>query len=852
MRKHLKKGFTLIELLVVLLLMGLIFTALVMAMKPVMNIYADINYKTDEENGSISLFDFINGDLRYATEVQIMSTDTDAMPAAGNYKNFIVLSNKTRPDSKKKARGYAKYGKTSDPSNSRYCVDQKILGENDFQFSLESYNTANNEQSMTIAALAHPMKENSTRSGFEVNTRKPYNYKEAIQFVNMRYATQLPNLTVNFSPAGYDASKPYHWILYTKPSDLGTSAATPPSGNTVFKPPATDHKGNKKVDYGAALNELTIIFQETTIPFFYRIVADDCNISYLYTDGTKSPFDPTNTSMNPVGGNVTLIATIPTGKELQIRNGANMAMLLYKKTGDQMESEGSQVIYIYNDGTMQADGTTPKVYHDDPYSPPGSLPDPKELFIHYLYKETDEPGYGVTLTDADTNNLVTANYDYYDNSGSRKTGPINNGGNVWIGSEDDDKDITVRFSLADGEINLKWARDNGSVIGADFGNYKAADIPDGGKHIYIYGGAVYDSNPMPDAINHTSTVHFIYNSEMADCNGLGFKDVDTLKRSSTTDYGNIPEGQMKMIAANQGSLEVKCTIIKQNGKVGLWTVKDGANAYAEVINDEDNAPYIIDENSPEHIWVYNNRAYSSKDEIPGFKPIDKEITIHYLQGARNASGVAMQDVDNFFETSKVGSDFIPEQGMIVSSSDEDFEVKLYIVKDGGKVGLGLKDKYTDNMLGGILATLDKDSPDHVWVYKNTYYGDDEAKAKADRDADAASGSTGLDVSVTWSGSTQNWGARVWVGKIKVKNNASDPTGPFKVVVKFNGNVDASRGAYTSGNELFSNCEVNGDTITYTFDDIKAGEEIGIMRYQDCQIYCTDDVADFSVIEAYAE
>lgn len=138
MSKKLKKGFTLIELLVVLLLMGIITTAIVMILRPTSNLAVDIDNKADEENNAITLFDYVNGKLRYATDVMIVSNDdASVMPSHGNMKNFILLSNDTRPVSKKGARGYAKSGLTGNPlSNATYCVSSSLLAENDYQFSI--------------------------------------------------------------------------------------------------------------------------------------------------------------------------------------------------------------------------------------------------------------------------------------------------------------------------------------------------------------------------------------------------------------------------------------------------------------------------------------------------------------------------------------------------------------------------------------------------------------------------------------------------------------------------------------------------------------------------------------------
>ena len=293
MSKKLKKGFTLIELLVVLLLMGIITTAIVMILRPTSNLAVDIDNKADEENNAITLFDYVNGKLRYATDVMIVSNDdASVMPSHGNMKNFILLSNDTRPVSKKGARGYAKSGLTSKPlSNATYCVSSSLLAENDYQFSIEGVNTEAKAESITFGALVHPMK--ATYSNFVVNEDKPYNYSETFQLVNMQNRDQL-NTTVigGLSTSGYDASKKNIWIFYEEPKEAkltgnasnGGIPASASIGNATY-----NKMGKKDIDL--SINNASIIVHfmsgnDTNKNFYWYNKSDSSKITIFNDDGS--------------------------------------------------------------------------------------------------------------------------------------------------------------------------------------------------------------------------------------------------------------------------------------------------------------------------------------------------------------------------------------------------------------------------------------------------------------------------------------------------------------------------------------------------------------------------------------
>ena len=92
MRNKLKKGFTLVELVVVLILMGLITTAIAMVLRPTTSLYIDVNNKTNEEVAAITLFDVLNGELRYATDINIVSATDDTVMPSSTLRHFISLS----------------------------------------------------------------------------------------------------------------------------------------------------------------------------------------------------------------------------------------------------------------------------------------------------------------------------------------------------------------------------------------------------------------------------------------------------------------------------------------------------------------------------------------------------------------------------------------------------------------------------------------------------------------------------------------------------------------------------------------------------------------------------------------
>lgn len=828
MRKHLKKGFTLIELLVVLMLMGLITTAVVMALRPVTQIYADINYKYDEENGSITLFDFINGDIRYATDVQVISTDTDAMPSPGDFKSFILLSNAVRPNSVKKARGYAQFGKTDNPSNRGYCVSESILGENDFQFSLASYNIRLHSEAITIKATGHPMRENAARNGFEPNTRKPYEFNETIQFVNMQRSDQLPEMNGTLSVSAYDDSKPYTWILYSKPSDLAGSGGSKVKNPGKFGDPTYNKKGTKTVNYGATVNTLTVIFQDTlTTPCHYKFTNPSDGITVMNADG--SPYH----GGVDVGGDMTINVNIPAGKVFNVYE-SGVSTPFYTCTDAELAA-GSMTVYIYDNDA-----------HTTPYSMPGQYANPKTLNVHYVPVEGEDPSYGVYVRDAAGVDKATS-YTFAQQYGGTITNYLGKNGNVNMTANGEEKVLTLDFMMDASKVHLYWSKNGGSPLLADFGVYGSDDMANEGDSmdIYVYGGVVYNTReeiPIPEALNKNILVHFMYEANRPDCAGLAFVDTDKMKSSTTTSRGQIPDNVNSwdnncLVIEGAGNFDVTVTIIKEAGTVDIYN-KDRWNN-----SKSGNTLISLDKDSPEEIWIYSGVAYTSKTDVPGYREINKDIVVHYLQGNDTFNGIYVQDQDAYTEALKFDGEFIADGGFKCAWGDGDFDSTVTIVTDGGVAGLFMKDTYSESPAGNGVATLNQDSPGEIWVYNGRMYATaDEANAKRDKD----NSGEGVDISASWEGNTNNWGNANWSGKIILTNDSGEDVGPLVVTITMK--YDVSNINFWGTN--ISEKSYDGNTITLVLPDgIKNGSSVTIegqisstMGYNDASDFTIDDVS----------
>ncbi|MBR1724024.1 MAG: hypothetical protein IJ723_03275, partial [Ruminococcus sp.] len=321
--------------------------------------------------------------------------------------------------------------------------------------------------------------------------------------------------------------------------------------------------------------------------------------------------------------------------------------------------------------------------------------------------------------------------------------------NLFIQSYQNQFVATVTFKKKNADVWLHGAvaTDTGeALVDADYYTYHEADIAEGGtKKIYIYDNHVYDSEEevkaqMPGRLDKDILVHFLYDSDNPDQNyaGLTFIDGETLPRSSTTNMHKIPDnettGDSICRIAQTSNFDITVTLIKAGASVKMYNTSQYGGYGAAV----DGYP-VLDENSPEEIWVFRGVAYSSTEDMPGYKVIDKHVTVHYLGGGNSTTdGVVLQDLDAYSESSQANGDWIADDGFASfgnSTENPDVEVDVLVRREGTVVGVGGKQVGGSDMEGDVVVELNANSPSDVWIYAGKSYGDDGTSAKNQRDAD---------------------------------------------------------------------------------------------------------------------
>ncbi len=232
MKKMLNRGFTLVELIVVTMLMGIITTAVVMIIQPTRTIYNNVTSKSSEEDATIILTEYLNAELRYSSNLTIVcndETDVSTILAADtdgtltkSYDNFIMISNNTRSNSKKGARGYTEKGLLSNPSNTSACVSESLLDEFDYQFSIADYCTDEGNQSVTLGVVARTMISDTTT--FIPNPDFAYEYEEAFQLLNIQES--IGGNTEDFDVIGSNSTYSTIWIFYKDPESTASSSGS--------------------------------------------------------------------------------------------------------------------------------------------------------------------------------------------------------------------------------------------------------------------------------------------------------------------------------------------------------------------------------------------------------------------------------------------------------------------------------------------------------------------------------------------------------------------------------------------------------------------------------------------------
>lgn len=763
MKRSLKKGFTLVELLVVLMLMGIITTCIVMAIRPVTQLYADINYKYEEENGAITSFDFINGDLRYATKVEVVSRDTEAEALAyassrsGDYKNFMLFSNATRTNSNKGARGYVSYGLTSGTADWKYVVSKELLGENDFQFSLDSYNTAAGEQSMTITAIAQPMKMTADGTGFEPyngwtkprpDMRKCYTYKEAIQFVNMSHASAL-NLTVNFN-VNLTSDKNI-LVLYSKPKDLPAApVSVGPTGSQIGPHDDSSMQKNTVVyDAGgggapAGSPKLIVHFYNTmNQPYrMYKVAASGC--AWTRSDGVTSAAEQIDKATTDVE-----VTAIPTGMTFTVTTDIGGEKLLYSMTSAEFGSlTADHHVYIWNDTTNPSSASD--FIQTGPYTPPGALSPTKLLKIHYIPCDSDPAGIGLMIRDGDSVALPSAKVSF---NGTAREVP--NNGKVFCQDSSEEIYAEVEFTMEHAGVVIGTAEhDWDSSFRKEYCTISVDDIAGDEMEIWLYNGDWSDNKDdleLPVDLNKEILLHYMWSPEGA-TNGLIFKDMDGVPHSSTTNEGAIPDNvnswdNNRFERKTDGSFDITVTLVKDAAivsvtNIGMWGNPDGS------------ALLTLKNDSADEYWISNGVAYANRSDVPGMSEVNKKINLHYVGGYAYTDGLVIIDNDSLNESVKVGDDLVADNGMYdwFAGDSGVGDVTVTLVYGSSSAKVAFKSTGTGFPDDEPVVTLDNNSQDDYWFYCDKCYNSEaeanEAKAAAEA---STAGPETTEMSVTRSG-----------------------------------------------------------------------------------------------------
>lgn len=763
MKRSLKKGFTLVELLVVLMLMGIITTCIVMAIRPVTQLYADINYKYEEENGAITSFDFINGDLRYATKVEVVSRDTEAEALAyassrsGDYKNFMLFSNATRTNSNKGARGYVSYGLTSGTVDWKYVVSEGLLGENDFQFSLDSYNTAAGEQSMTITAIAQPMKMTADGTGFEPyngwtkprpDMRKCYTYKEAIQFVNMSHASAL-NLTVNFN-VNLTSDKNI-LVLYSKPKDLPAApVSVGPTGSQIGPHDDSSMQKNTVVyDAGgggapAGSPKLIVHFYNTANdPWrMYKVVTPGC--AWSRSDGVTSAADQINAKTVDVE-----VTAISSGNTFRVRTdfGGEKDIFTMSDT-DFAALPADKHVYIWHDAG------TPTSANDfiqtGPYTPPGGLSPTKLLKIHYIPCDKDPSNTGLRILDGDSVTLPSAKIAF---NGSEEMLP--NNGRKFCYDSGAEIYVEVEFTMEHAAVKLESASGEWDAVRKDYGTISVDyELAGDEMEIWLYDGdwsEDKDDLDLPVDLNKEILLHYMWSPEGA-TNGLIFKDMDGVPNSSTTSEGGIPNNvnswdNNKFERKADGSFDITVTLVKEAAIVSVTNIGMWGNPAGSAL-------LTLNKDSADEYWISNGVAYDKRSDVPGMSEVNKKINLHYVGGYAYTDGLVIIDNDSLNESVKVGDDLVADNGMYdwYAGDSGVGDVTVTLVYGASSAKVAFKSTGTGFPDDEPVVTLDNNSQDDYWFYGDKCYNSEaeanEAKAAAEA---STAGPETTEMSVTRSG-----------------------------------------------------------------------------------------------------
>lgn len=630
MRKKLQKGFTLVELIVVLILMGLITTAITMVLRPTTKLYVDVKNKTDEEVAAITLFDVLNGELRYATDVFVTSEVDDSTLPSNTLKHFIMLSNGLRPGDHLGAHGYAVHGLTANGLAGATSVGNSanLLGNTDIKFSIDGYSAESGKESITIGSVMHPMDNNG------IMDSKTYKYSETFKLVNMQNRGQLRKTTIgHVAMVNYDSDAVNQgiesllannnnstdgeqaiFIFYQRPDEAPSSISTSSIlTNTKFQP-FTATPGNKEIDLGASLHTYNIVIQPGTFG------ANDPKIVLPSTVKTPDSAGHAVSGERQVPVNTPVQLTIDDGTDdtIVFREGTVEKGTL--KLSDFINA-GTDTLYIKKDDT--GNWTVDKEPAEDDS-------DNKDITLHYIRTVNDPFGaLYFRLAEGVEEGAATVDGNTIPTSDSNPCRFATTGGTGMV-------DTVVHIAKKETTINVSGGSETAPIpnkFSIELSNNSSSDY-----YIYVSGDEFYyqtSASSLPEDIKKLTGPYW---------GKVHIKGLASLSRKDGSDnyIYQADNGKVSGSYSNAGyttipvdtDFELHFDLSVNNNTKPNLTFKYGSDLIVETSDGMLNA-------DDKYYYVYNGTVYYNEDSANAAKQADIDAKAAEEEAAQKAKEEAM-------------------------------------------------------------------------------------------------------------------------------------------------------------------------------------------------------------------
>ena len=616
MTKKLQKGFTLVELIVVLILMGLITTAIAMVLRPTTKLYVDVKNKTDEEVAAITLFDVLNGELRYATDVFVTSEADDSTLPSNTLKHFIMLSNGKRPGDHLGAHGYAVHGLTANGLAGATSVGNSanLLGNTDIKFSIDGYSAETGRESITVGAVMHPMDNKG------IMDSKTYKYSETFKLVNMQNRAQLRKTTIgHVAMVNYDSAAVNEgiesllannnnstdgeqaiFIFYQRPDEAPTSISTSSVlSNTTFQP-FTATRGNKVIDLGASLHTYNLVIQPGTFG------VNDPKIVLPSTVTTPDSAGHPASGEKQVSTNVPIPLTIDDGTDDTIvfkEGGVEKGTV---KLSDFINA-GTDTLYIKKDDT--GNWTVDK-------EPAEDNSDNKDITLHYIRTVNDPFGaLYFRLAAGVEEGAATVDGNTIPTSDSNPCRFATTGGEGMV-------DTVVHISKKETTINVCGGSETAPIpnkFSIELNNNSASDY-----YIYVSGdNFYYESNAgfLPEEIKKLTGPYWgkVHVKVIASLEQEDGNDKYIFQGNGVSVSGSYSNAGYTAVPVNQDfSIDVDFTPANSNSSTSFFFKHKDTELFSERSD-------TMLKTDDKYYYIYNGNVYYNEDSAMSAKASDIEI-----------------------------------------------------------------------------------------------------------------------------------------------------------------------------------------------------------------------------------